>query len=73
MLRAGARGFVLKSDADNKLLEAVESLSVHRPYLTPAVTELVLDRYVDASSGFSDDRVTPREMEVIQLVVGREE
>lgn len=68
VLRAGARGFVLKSDADNKLLEAVESLSVHRPYLTPAVTEFVLDRYVNANSGSSDDRLTPREREVIQLV-----
>ena len=70
VLRAGARGFVLKSDADSKLVEAVEALSEHKPYLTPAVAEFVLDTYVEGAqkhgNGYSDDRLTPREREVIQ-------
>ncbi|HZR33517.1 MAG TPA: response regulator transcription factor [Terriglobales bacterium] len=73
VLRAGARGFLLKSDADNALLTAVETLSRHKPFLTPHVTELVLEKYVGEDAGLganvhSADRLTPREREVIQLV-----
>jgi len=72
VLRAGARGFVLKSDTDSKLVEAVGALSQHKPYLTPAVTEVVLDAYVEGAqehkNGFSDDRLTPREREIVQLL-----
>src|SRR5271154_3883189 len=32
VLAAGARGFLLKSDAKKFLIEAVESLAAHRPY-----------------------------------------
>ena len=35
VLRAGARGYVLKSDADASLISAVESLLQHKPFLTP--------------------------------------
>lgn len=72
VLRAGARGFVLKSDTDSKLVEAVETLGQHKPYLTPAVAELVLDVYVEGPQenkyGLPDDRLTPRQREVIQLL-----
>ena len=72
VLRAGARGFVLKSDSDAKLVDAVETLSQHKPYLTPAVADLVLDTYVGGTqehkSGYSDDRLTPREREIVQLL-----
>jgi DNA-binding NarL/FixJ family response regulator len=71
VLRAGARGFVLKSDADSKLVDAVEALSQHKPYLTPAATEWILGDYVDGvrktASEYSD-RLTPREREIIQLL-----
>ena len=35
MLQAGARGYVVKSDADEQLIAAVESLRQHKPFLTP--------------------------------------
>src|SRR5476651_1857869 len=34
VLQAGARGYVLKSDADHSLIAAVESLRRHKPFLT---------------------------------------
>src|SRR4030088_2733331 len=46
VLQAGARGYVLKSDADETLIAAVESLRQHKPFLTSIVTEFVLDDYV---------------------------
>src|ERR1700730_11169463 len=45
-LQAGARGYVLKSDADQNLIAAVENLRLHKPFLTSTVTEFVLDDYL---------------------------
>src|SRR5260370_42412181 len=44
-LQAGARGYVLKSDADQSLIAAVESLRQHKPFLTSAGTGFVLAEY----------------------------
>ena len=55
VLRAGARGYVLKADADENLIAAVDSLRQHKPFLTSAVTELVLDDYVRRGDGAQDD------------------
>ena len=73
VLRAGARGYVLKSDADQNLVAAVQTLREHKPFLTSAVTALVLDSYVRAhepadESEASRVQVTPRERQIIQLV-----
>src|SRR5207247_1686029 len=57
VLQAGARGYVLKSDADENLIAAVESLRHHKPFLTSTVTEFVLDDYV-RSSEVPDNGVT---------------
>jgi DNA-binding NarL/FixJ family response regulator len=68
-LQAGARGYVLKSDADENLITAVDSLRRHKPFLTSAVAEFVLDDYVRPGEGVKDDLgVTPREREIVQLV-----
>jgi DNA-binding NarL/FixJ family response regulator len=72
VLQAGARGYVLKSDADQCLIAAVESLRAHKPFLTSTVTAFVLDDYL--TRGNADDSreahaaVTAREREIIQLL-----
>jgi DNA-binding NarL/FixJ family response regulator len=71
VLQAGARGYVLKADADENLIAAVDSLRRHRPFLTSTVTEFMLDQYVrsaDAAHDRSPVAVTAREREIIQLV-----
>jgi DNA-binding NarL/FixJ family response regulator len=72
VLQAGARGYVLKSDADQNLIAAVDSLRQHKPFLTATVTEFVLNGYIrrsDASDdGMPRDAITPREREIIQLL-----
>jgi DNA-binding NarL/FixJ family response regulator len=71
VLQAGARACVLKRDADENLIAAVDSLRQHQPFLTPAVTEFVLDDYLRRGVQ-PDDAVSPavtaREREIIQLV-----
>jgi DNA-binding NarL/FixJ family response regulator len=72
VLQAGARGFILKSDADQNLITAVDTLRQHKPYLTPTVTEFMLDDYVRRRGAAQDQfawvTVTAREREIIQLV-----
>ena len=69
VLQAGARGYVLKSDADENLIIAVDSLRQHKPFLTSTVTEFVLDGYVRRGDGAQEDlALTAREREIVQLV-----
>ena len=72
VLQAGARGYVLKSDADESLVAAVDSLRQHKPFLTSKVTEFVLDDYLrraeEDDTGSPHTALTARERELIQLL-----
>lgn len=70
VLEAGARGYVLKSDAGRDLVTAVAQLCQHKPFLTPHVTEFVLDNYLehDTREQNSGRVLTAREREVVQLL-----
>ena len=73
VLDAGARGFLLKSDAANDLITAVEALQHHRTFFTSKVAKIVLDGYLSgrdpsAAPEVRQDRLTPREREVVQLL-----
>jgi DNA-binding NarL/FixJ family response regulator len=70
VLEAGARGYILKDDADRNLIAAVGALSRHKPYLSSRVTgvfsKTVLSSGDHSSSGRR--RLTPREREILQLL-----
>lgn len=72
VLAAGARGFLLKSDAGRDLLTAVEAMQRHRTFFTSQVAEIVLDGYLNtrrvAPTTIPRNRLTPREREVVQLL-----
>jgi DNA-binding NarL/FixJ family response regulator len=71
VLAAGARGFLLKSDAGRDLVAAVEALQNRRTFFTPKVAQMMLDGYLRPGEerDTSDQHIlTPREREVIQLV-----
>ncbi|MCU4179857.1 response regulator [Bosea sp. BH3] len=67
VLEAGARGFLLKSDARQLLISAVQSLADHKPFFTGRVSQTLLDDYL--SKGRSDhDVLSARERSVVQLI-----
>lgn len=71
VLAAGARAFIMKSDASRLLIQGVESLLHHKPFFTERVSELVLAGFLDPSEAKSSDAsvpLTPREREIVQLV-----
>ena len=73
VLQAGARGLVLKSDADRDLLEAVEAVSKKRHFFTARMSEMVLGGYLagttTAKTKTKVAQLTERECEVIRLLV----
>ena len=67
VLRAGARGYVLKSDTERHLLAAIDALSIHRPYFSGVISETLLERFLD-SAQTAQATLTHREREVVQLI-----
>ena len=72
VLGAGARGYLLKSDAVRQLIPAVESLSQKNPYFAGRVSAVVLDGFLKGGQvtleGPATERLTSREREVVQLL-----
>jgi len=71
VLAAGARGFLLKSDAGRDLVTAVEAMQAHRTFFTTKVAQLVLEGYLHPGPETEPpyrNVLTPREREVIQLL-----
>lgn len=67
ILRAGARGFLLKDAVDRDLLAAVRAVAAGEGYLHPAVSEAVLSDY---RRHVTDplDLLSSREREVLQMI-----
>ena len=73
VLNAGARGFLLKSDAARDLVVAVDAVRRDKTYFTSKVAAMVLEGYLKGGSqavaaSIGRDRLTPREREVVQLL-----
>jgi len=67
LLRAGARGYLLKSDADHYLIAAIKALASHKPFFTPKVSEALLHSFT-ARSRHEGAALTARERQVVQLI-----
>lgn len=68
VLTAGARGFLVKSDADRTLLAALDALARRQPYFTGQINEALLKLYLAQPGGTETSTLTPREREVVQLI-----
>ena len=70
VLEAGARGYILKDDADRNLLAAVEALRLHKPYLSSRVSAAAPRIRLTSGEGSisARRRLTPREREILQLL-----
>ena len=71
-LRAGARGYVLKSAAVKELMSGIREVAAGRSYISPSLAGVVLGDYVrrahGGGGGTSLDKLTAREREVLQLI-----
>ena len=70
-LRAGASGYVLKSDADHDIVDAVRRTMRGQSFLYPSAVSTLVRDFVDR--GRPDDEqqldiLTPRELQVLKLI-----
>ncbi len=70
VLAAGARGYLLKSDAAALIVSAIETLARHKPFFNSKVSETILDAFLRRSDADSppSDPLTAREREIVQLL-----
>lgn len=66
-LRAGARGYVLKTQAGQDLVRAVQDVLSGGIYLSPGVSSSLVEAFL-AGTAVPPDPLTPREREVLQLI-----
>jgi DNA-binding NarL/FixJ family response regulator len=74
VMQAGAHGYVLKSDLDGRLIEAVEALCDHRAYFSPAISQTILQGFFQGRASVHQaagdpGTLTPRQRQVAQLLV----
>ena len=69
VVEAGARGYILKDDADRVLLAAVDAIRQNKPYFSVRTSPAVEphDPSADPSKPHRS-RITPREREILQLL-----
>lgn len=73
VINAGARGYLLKTDAGLDLVAAVKTLSGHKPFFTSKVAEMVLHGFLAENDQAEEERssierLSTREREILQLL-----
>jgi len=72
-LEAGAQGYLLKESAGKEIVKAVRSVYAGRLFLSDRISRTVIDGYIQQHRADSKEsplkRLSPREREVLQLVV----
>lgn len=67
ILRAGAKGYLLKDSSETDFLKAVRAVAVGQGYLSPEVSDAVLDDYRKHVTN-PIDLLSTREREVLQMI-----
>lgn len=71
-LDAGARGYLLKDNADEDVERAIRTVSAGRPFFSPAIAQMLLEDYVklmrERRVEDSYGTLTGREREILQLL-----
>ena len=67
-LEAGAAGYVLKRAADTDLIGAVRTVAGGGTFLSDDAQRTLMEEWLENGSPVPDDRLTPRELEVVKLI-----
>ena len=73
VFEAGVKSFINKAEAHTYLVEAIESLSRHRPFFTNDVSDIMFSNILNRAEGSRDagepgERLSLRQREVVQLI-----
>jgi DNA-binding NarL/FixJ family response regulator len=70
-LRAGAKGYVMKDEAMNCVLEALQKVAAGGMFVSPRMSERLIFKAVHGSAsdlGTPVDKLSDRELEILQLL-----
>jgi DNA-binding NarL/FixJ family response regulator len=67
MLEAGVKGYVIKDSAFSDLAGAIRAVSDNKSYLSPGITEIVVNAYARGGE-VKSNTLSSREREVLQLI-----
>jgi DNA-binding NarL/FixJ family response regulator len=67
-LKAGASGYVLKSGADEDIVDACRATMRGESFLYPSAVNTLVRDYIDRGGDEQPDILTPRELEVLKLI-----
>jgi len=73
VLVAGAKGYILKTDAGKDLVSAVDCLRRNKTFFNSRVSQMILDGFLKGDTRSQDTvapgaRLTPRQREIVQLL-----
>ena len=66
-LRAGVRGYVLKNQAANDLVHAIQQVCRGEIYLSPSISSTVVEAFL-SKTPLPSDPLTSRERQILQLI-----
>jgi DNA-binding NarL/FixJ family response regulator len=67
-LRAGAGGYIMKSEATQKVIEAIRAVQAGDIYVSAKVASLMAQKFIGGKSGNTIEQLSDRELEVFQLL-----
>ena len=68
ILEAGARGYLLKSDANRHLIAAMQALAAHKPFFSEKVSEMLLRSFAASPHLRRSSTLSARERQIVQLI-----
>ncbi|MGA3172653.1 MAG: response regulator transcription factor [Chthoniobacteraceae bacterium] len=71
-LRAGARGYIMKQEALDRVMSAIRQVLQGELYVSPSMSGRMIEEFVQGGSGNTSgsiaDKLTDRELEILQLI-----
>lgn len=67
-LRAGAGGYVMKSEATQKIIEAIRAVLAGKVFVSQPVSTLMAQKFIGGKSDNTIEQLSDRELEVFQLL-----
>jgi two-component system response regulator NreC len=72
VLQAGADGYIPKDASSNELMMAIKSVLMGKRYLSPSVSKVVIEGYLESRQTFASstpwETLTKREREILKLI-----
>ena len=68
VIRAGAKGYLLKRSATSELLQAIKAVVAGDTYITPLVTKSMIGSLINGTQQDLSKKLTVRQREILQLL-----